>query len=504
MWNIQGLFQSINGTKYCKLLENDLKSSLKEFDLLCLQETHCGPNDLQNLFLDGYICKHFNRPKSLNGRYFGGMLLIVRENLFRGLKIFCNYHHDKLWVKFEKEFFGLPQNIFLCFLYASPASSPYTTTLDYDIFQELEKDCNYFHAEGEIMIAGDLNARTNLDPDYVLDEGDTFSPISQIDHYIVDEPLSRTNMDSSPVDTHGEKLLDLCKSQSLRILNGRFLDKGSYTRFPTRIGDSPSLIDYFLIESSLLGKVRSFNVKPLTHLSDHCCLHTSMNTDFCMDIEDQHIPEQINLYPDRYKPDAAALTMFQRVLKANLSQNSSWSNPPLSTNDIATNLTNIILRSADVTVKRTKVKPKPRGGAPLGQPWYDNQCRAQKSKLNTAKKILHAKPFDQLSISNYLSSRRAYKKCLKRAEQRHRAKFTEKLDSILTDNPRQYWQLIDKMRKWGKDIKTTKDEISSSKWVSYFENLFYSNGETSNHSSIYPVFNELGFAIKREEISTAI
>ena len=60
------------------------------------------------------------------------------------------------------------------------------------------------------------------------------------------------------------------------------------------------------------------------------------------------------------------------------------------------------------------------------------------------------------------------------------------------------------MRKWGKDIKTTKDEISSSKWVSYFEKLFYSNGGTSNHSSIYPAFNELDFAIKREEVSTAI
>ena len=53
------------------------------------------------------------------------------------------------------------------------------------------------------MIAGDLNARTNLDDDYVLDEGDTFSPISQIDHYKVDEPLPRSNMDIATVDTHG-------------------------------------------------------------------------------------------------------------------------------------------------------------------------------------------------------------------------------------------------------------------------------------------------------------
>lgn len=170
------------------------------------------------------------------------------------------------------------------------------------------------------MIARDLNARTNLDPDYVLDEGDVFSPISQIDHYKADEPLPRSNMDISPVDTHGEKLLDLCKSQSLRILNGRFCDKGSYTRFPTRTGDSPSLIDYSLVESPLLNKIRSFQVKPLTHLSDHCCLYTSINTNFYTNNEVQHIPEQINLYPDRYKPDATALKMFQRVLEANFSQ----------------------------------------------------------------------------------------------------------------------------------------------------------------------------------------
>ena len=221
-------------------------------------------------------------------------------------------------IRLEKDFFGLPQNIFLCFLYASPANSPYATTLDNDIFQELEKDCNDFHVEGEIMIAGDLNARSNLHPDYVLDDGDMISPINQIDHYNIDEPLPRTNMDISPVDSHGEKLLDLCKSQSLRILNGRFLDKGSYTRFPSRTDDSPSLIDYFLIDSPLLNQVRSFNVKPLTHLSDHCCLHGSINTVFCIDNENEHTPQQINLYRDCYKPDNIAFKMFQRFLEAKL------------------------------------------------------------------------------------------------------------------------------------------------------------------------------------------
>ena len=126
--------------------------------------------------------------------------------------------------------------------------------------------------------------------------------------------------------------------------------------------------------------------------------------------------------------------MFQRFLEAKLPQNTAENSPPLSANEMVTNMRNMILRSADITVKRTKIKPKTKRGASFGQPWYDNQCRAEKSKLNTAKRILHAKPYDKLSISNYLSSRKAYKKCFKKAEHQQRAQLKEKLDSVLSDN----------------------------------------------------------------------
>ena len=120
-------------------------------------------------------------------------------------------HHDKLWIKLDKNIFALPEHIFLCFVYASPASSPYSKALPYEIFQELEKDCAKYSREGKLMISGDLNARTGIEKDYVMDYGDVFSPIDYIDGYTFDNPLSRNNMDTVHVDTHGEKILDLCK-----------------------------------------------------------------------------------------------------------------------------------------------------------------------------------------------------------------------------------------------------------------------------------------------------
>ncbi len=85
-------------------------------------------------------------------------------------------------------------------MYASPASSPYTNALNYEIFQELGKDCNQYSSEGDIIIAGDLNARTNLENDIVLDDGDNYSPINLIDYYRFDKPLPMVNKDIFPVD----------------------------------------------------------------------------------------------------------------------------------------------------------------------------------------------------------------------------------------------------------------------------------------------------------------
>ena len=85
----------------------------------------------------------------------------------------------------RQTFFSLKQDIFLGFTYVSPSTSCFKT-LFYDISFEVEKDCQKFKFFGDIIITRDFNVRTKTDDDYIIDEEDRFSPINDLDHYVVD------------------------------------------------------------------------------------------------------------------------------------------------------------------------------------------------------------------------------------------------------------------------------------------------------------------------------
>ena len=89
--------------------------------------------------------------------------------------------------------------------------------------------------------------------------------------------ITRSYTDLNPIDRQGERLLQFCKSNLLRFLNGRFgKNSNRYTRDPTELGNKPSVIDYSLTSKNLLSLIKSFNIEPFTILSDHCCLHTGI------------------------------------------------------------------------------------------------------------------------------------------------------------------------------------------------------------------------------------
>ena len=78
-WNIPGIYEKINGIKICKLEEETFVETLKKFDILCLQETHL-PKKHNNKAFEGYVPVLHSRSKSNNNRYFGGMLLYVKND----------------------------------------------------------------------------------------------------------------------------------------------------------------------------------------------------------------------------------------------------------------------------------------------------------------------------------------------------------------------------------------------------------------------------------------
>ena len=92
-WNIQGIYENINRVKINKLEDDLFLKTLKKFDILCLQETHIGPEDVPNV-PDDYIPVPHCRSISSNNRYFGGMLLLIRKTIRGFVEVIQDFDQD--------------------------------------------------------------------------------------------------------------------------------------------------------------------------------------------------------------------------------------------------------------------------------------------------------------------------------------------------------------------------------------------------------------------------
>ena len=68
------------------------------------------------------------------------------------------------------------------------------------------------------MVAGDFNSRVVVENDYV--EYDSFISELDCDDYSLDSHLDRASQDKIS-NARENKLLDLCKSSGLKLVNGR-------------------------------------------------------------------------------------------------------------------------------------------------------------------------------------------------------------------------------------------------------------------------------------------
>ena len=114
--------------------------------------------------------------------------------------------------------------------------------IDYDILDLIEKDVLKYSAKGEIIIAGDLNARVAEEQDYIIDDSDKHLPLYISYKYDL-ELLDKKNHDKI-VNSRGRQLLSLCISTGLRILNGRSFGDifGSFTCYQP-LGNS--VVDFY-------------------------------------------------------------------------------------------------------------------------------------------------------------------------------------------------------------------------------------------------------------------
>jgi hypothetical protein len=76
---------------------------------------------------------------SSNGRYYGGLGIFRKISIRDHIKILPSTLKDFQWIKFEKDFFHLENDIYVCAAYIPPPiSSSYTKKLNVDIIDAIE------------------------------------------------------------------------------------------------------------------------------------------------------------------------------------------------------------------------------------------------------------------------------------------------------------------------------------------------------------------------------
>ena len=165
-WNVEGLRCNSDDPK---LHDPEFLKEICNNDIICLSEIHCSfENDID---IDDFYCFKLCRSKTKKvNRHFGGVAIYYRKAYKNGIKFLEHKNDDYVWMKLSKLFFGLKDDLYLCYSYIPPENSSYYKTRGQDTLYYIEQDIQKFTVKGSILLCGDLNARTGCAPDYIQND----------------------------------------------------------------------------------------------------------------------------------------------------------------------------------------------------------------------------------------------------------------------------------------------------------------------------------------------
>ena len=441
------------------------------------------------------------------------MLLLIKKLIRKGVKIQRDFDVDALEITLDKNYFGLDRSMNIIFTYASPINSCYTTARPENILDKI--GTKLVDGRNTCLVMGDLNGRTKTEEDFVRDSSDEHSPIN-IPFYTKDNEMERKNQDLHTIDNQGKLILDLCKTNSLRILNGRINGdtNGKFTRYPKRCNEKPSVIDYALCGEALIPQIFSFSVLPFTELSDHCCISTNIKINAPQTSVTPEVPK-IKVHPNNVKLgyDKGKKHVFQAniLLSDKLDPLLSTLNKPVKTeSDLHTcirHLNEVILDAAKRSFRgKNMASSKPRGRKQKTKAWFNKECAKLRKNLRRHSRDLSTSPFDRQKLYLYNKAKMKYKRACRKAEKQCRKILKEKLLEIGVNDPKNFWSIINKMNNWGKEHTEETEHIKPATWNEYFKKLL-NKPKTSDtpNSSLTPTFDPtLDGIISAKELRDAL
>ena len=248
-----------------KLESQDFLNIITKHDIVCLYECWIEENVL--IELEGYECFAFPR---VHGKG-GGIVIFIRSTISNNCCIVENIYDNIVLIKLSRAIFKDDTDVYIFSCYFPPINSTFYEKCENDLFMTLEEMVAMYKGIGKVFVFGDFNSRTADKNDFIQDDTighNSVNGLSNISCYVPDINNFKRKSSDNVLNQFGRQLLSLCKSTSLRIINGRHQDdpNGSITFYNH---NGSSLIDYVMTFDDSYDSIVLFESGVFNAFSDH-------------------------------------------------------------------------------------------------------------------------------------------------------------------------------------------------------------------------------------------
>jgi exonuclease III len=460
---------NIQGGLERKFEFHDVCSLIDQYHLVCIQETWLV--DSSYLKVKGYGIFRSDRgshKKKQTGS--GGVVVLYRSELTKGLKKISSKLKDILWIRLDKHFFKLENDVYIANCYLPPEDSVIHKDLEGDVFDILNEEISKYSKRGEVILCGDFNARSGNIQEKLLESQENFhfdDVINITGDSVPSELTPRCNSDKT-INNFGKKLVDLVETFGLYILNGRTLGdtKGEKTCYTSR---GSSTVDYFVASLELCKLINYMKVRPQTWYSDHSPIEMCLSVG--LDIQRNSIVNSVK--KDKLIWDENGINRY------NLCMNSDETKYELNQLAQCGTVDEILGKLVQIIKKVVNDNVTKKSGNTNEKKVYDNkEIRDAKKSFNSAWRLYRQDTSDPQRYRNFITNRRKYKQMKYLFFKYKKEDKLHKLAKIEAQNPKLFWKTIRSFTK----TRAEMPNITSNQWVSHFEHLL--NVQSTDDSAV--------------------
>lgn len=512
-----------------KLKTDEFKTIFNSSDIVLLTETWTDDfSDTNVANFESFILNR-HEVKRNSKRNSGGLIVYVRDKYVSRDMLVYTSADDIVWIKINKYILSLEQDLYICLCYVTPDDSSRQSIIETNIFDRLLESVLFVENKTQnncnIVICGDFNSRTSVNPDFVSDDDPVHMSVLP-DDYSPDGFMQRFSEDEGHTNNNGVLFLDFCKQTGMRIMNGRVGNDHGVGRY-TFVGHRGcSLVDYVISKPDLFEFVKSFEVQEPNILSDHCVVtfsfefgtHESenmLNTNYSY-VTGKYIWN--NEAKDEFldKLECRATTEKLTSLNEKISSCSDSSNIKSCLSDFV-NIIEDVSSSFFKKARGTNQENVTQNG--ISQitccsesninPWYNEECHEKKYVfLYMLDKYRECK--SDINRINMVKARSDYKQLIRKCRFNYDREKTNTFVNAKFKNAKLYWNML-------KELANVKPSVPLSSFEQYFRAVnnpsdpFYTPDEDITHfneryanNEFNIMFDELNLNFTHEEILQSI